>query len=241
MTGQNDEKTPLEAEILREVAEEMKEEQFKQLWKKIGPYVTGLIVAVLLATGGVELYRHTQNRRALAESEQLKTALAMMETGDAEAGAEMLRQIGETSTRGYRWLAAFHYADYLIGQGKDKYGEAIKVLDGVIGDEKAPEPFRNMALFDKTVLRIENGDTDFAAMEKDVEALAAKSDAWAPLALEMAAELNLRQGDTEKAKSRWQQILTMPGVSESKRLQVSEYISFLNESMPAGADKKADK
>lgn len=34
MADQKDEKTPLEAEILREVAEEIKEEQFKQLWKK---------------------------------------------------------------------------------------------------------------------------------------------------------------------------------------------------------------
>ena len=32
-----DEQNPLEAEILREVAEEMKEEQVKKLWKKIAP------------------------------------------------------------------------------------------------------------------------------------------------------------------------------------------------------------
>lgn len=41
MADQKDEKTPLEAEILREVAEEIKEEQFKQLWKKSAPLLSG--------------------------------------------------------------------------------------------------------------------------------------------------------------------------------------------------------
>ena len=232
MADQKDEKTPLEAEILREVAEEMKEEQLKALWKKIGPVVTGLIAAALLVTGGIEFYRYRQEQRALAESEQLQTALTLIESGDAENGAEMLKTLSETSTRGYRYLAAFQYADYLIGQGKDKYPQAVETLNTVIEDDRAPQPFRNMALFDKIILRIESGDQDFAGMEAELDQLAAKSNAWTPLALEIAAELALRRGDVEKAKSRWQQILGMPSVSEAKRLQVSEYISFVDETMP---------
>ncbi len=241
MADQKDEKTPLEAEILREVAEEIKEEQFKQLWKKIGPYVFGLIIAALVITGGIEFYRYDQEKRALAEFEQIRTALNLIETGDAESGADILKSISETSTRGYRYLAAFHYTDYLIGQGKEKYPQAIEMLNTVINDKNAPLPFKNMALFDKIILRIENGDQDFAGMEKELDQLAAKSNAWTPLALEIAAELALRQGDVEKAKSRWQQILGMSGVSEAKRLQVSEYISFVNETMPANKDQKTEK
>lgn len=241
MADQKDEKTPLEAEILREVAEEIKEEQFKQLWKKIGPFVVGLIVAALVITGGIEFYRHNQKQRALAESEQLQTALSLIESGDGETGAEMLKTLSETSTRGYRYLAAFQYADYLIGLGKDKYGEAVETLDIVINDAQAPQPFKNMALFDKIILRIENGDQDFAGMEAELDRLAAKSNAWTPLALEIAAELALRRGDVEKAKARWQQILGMSGVSEAKRLQVSEYISFVNETMPQDKDRKTEK
>ena len=241
MADQKDEKTPLEAEILREVAEEIKEEQLKQLWKKIGPYVVGLIIAALMITGGVEYYRYDQKQRSLAESEQLQTALAMIETGDADAGAEILKTLSETSTRGYRYLAAFQYTDYLIGLGKDKYPEAVQVLDTVINDTNAPLPFKNMALFDKIVLRIESGDQNFEAMEAELDQLAAKSNAWTPLSLEIAAELALRRGDVEKAKKRWQQILSMSGIPEAKRLQVSEYISFVNETMPQNKDETAKK
>ena len=241
MADQKDEKTPLEAEILREVAEEIKEEQFKLLWKKIGPVVVGLIIATLVITGGIEFYRHDQQQRALAESEQLQTALALIESGDGETGAEMLKTLSETSTRGYRYLAAFQYADYLIGLGKDKYADAIKTLDIVINDKQTPQPFKNMALFDKIILRVESGDQDFAGMENELDQLAAKSNAWTPLALEIAAELALGRGDAENATARWQQILGMSGVSEATRLQVSEYISFVNEPTPQDKDRKTEK
>ena len=110
-----------------------------------------------------------------------------------------------------------------------------------MNDKHAPAPFKNMAVFDKIVLRIENGDKNYADMEKDLDALAAKSDAWTPLALEMAAELALRQNDAEKAKSRWQQILGLSGVSEAKRRQMSEYISFVDEAAGGKASEKTEK
>ena len=217
----------MEAEILREVAEEMKEEQLKKLWKKIGPVVTGLIVLALVITGGVELYKGYQHRRSLEESEQLQTALRLIESDDAATGAEMLKTLSETSSRGYRYLAAFHYADYLAEQGQDKYEEAIRTLDGIISDHDAPEPFKNLALFDRILLQNENGSLNAEEMESELDKLAAKSDAWAPMALEFSADLALRQGNVEKAKSCWQQILGMPGVSEDKRVRIAEYISLM--------------
>ena len=227
----------MQAEILREVAEEMKEEQLKKLWKKIGPYVLGLIVAALLVTAGVEFYKGYQSRRSLAEAEQLQEALSLIETDDAASGAEILKTLSETSTRGYRYLAAFHYADYLTEQGPDKYEEAIHTLDKIISDNKAPQPFKNLALFDRILLQNEIGSLNAEEMEKELDKLASKSDAWAPMALEFSAELALRQGDTEKAKKHWQKILSMPNVSEEKRARIAEYISFVEANQKKEAGK----
>lgn len=232
MAQQHDEQ--MEAEILREVAEEMKEEQLKRLWKKISPIVTGLIAAALLITGGVEFYKNYQKRRSLDESEQLQTALRQIESDDAEAGAEMLKRLSETSSRGYRYLAAFHYVDHLVGQGRDKYAEAIDALNGIIGDRNAPQPFKNMALFDRILLQSENGTLNAEAAEAELTDLAAQSDAWAPLAIEFLADLAIRQGNAEKAKDQWRKILTMPNVSEEKRMKIAEYISFAESGLKTG-------
>lgn len=235
MVNQQDEQ--MQAEILREVADEMKEEQLKKLWKKIGPYVTGLIVSVLVITAGVELYKGYQSRRSLEEAEKLQNALSLIEANDAAAGAEILKNLSETSTRGYRYLAAFHYADYLTEQGPEKYEEAIHTLDTIISDKSAPEPFKNLALFDRILLQSEIGSLNTEEMEKELDKLASKSDAWAPMALEFSAELALRQGDTEKAKARWQQILSMPGVSEEKRARIAQYIAFVDANLKNEAGK----
>ncbi|MBR1945837.1 MAG: tetratricopeptide repeat protein [Alphaproteobacteria bacterium] len=235
MANQLDEQ--MEAEILREVAEEMKEEQLKRLWKKISPFVTGLIALALIVTGGIEFYKSYQKRRSLEESEQLQTALRLIEADDAETGANMLKTLFETSTRGYRYLAAFHYTDYLIGQGQDKYEEAVHTLDEIISDKKAPQPFKNLALFDKILLQSENGSLNFEEAEAELEKLAAKSDAWAPMALEFSADLALRRGNMEKAKASWQKILGMSGVSEEKRLRIAEYVSFVESKQKAETGK----
>lgn len=232
MAQQHDEQ--MEAEILREVAEEMKEEQLKQLWKKISPIVTGLIVLALVVTGSVEFYKSYQKRRSLEEAEQLQTALRLIESEDAKTGAGMLKTLSETSTRGYRYLAAFHYVDYLTSQGQDKYAEAVDTLNGIVGDSSAPQPFRNLALFDRILLQSENSTLNTETAEAELTGLAARSEAWASLAFEFLADLALRQGDAEKAKAQWQKILAMPGVSEEKRLKIAEYVAFADSGLKTG-------
>ena len=234
MTDQKDEQTPLEAEILREVAEEMQEEQFKKLWKKISPFVTGAIALALLVTAGFEFYRNYDSRRSLEESEQMKTALSLIDSADAEKGAEILKTLTETSTRGYRYIAAFHYADYLVSKGKDRYEEAIHALDRVIADPKAPQPFKNLAFFDKIILQRENGNLDIGQTRDELKKIILKKDPWAAMALEFSAELALREGNIEDAVEDWKEILDMSDIPEDKRARISEYVTFLENNAETG-------
>lgn len=234
MVDQKDEQTPLEAEILREVAEEMQEEQIKKLWKKISPFVTGAIVLALVVTGGWELYKNYDARRSLEESEQLKTALTLIESDDAEKGAEMLKSLSETSTRGYRYLAAFHYAGYLASKGKDQYEDAVRVLDRVINDGNAPQPLKKFAYFGKIGLLRENGSLDVEKTQEELKKMALKKSPWSATALEFSAELSLSEGNIEDAVETWREILDMPGVSEEKYAMISEYIAFFENKAETG-------
>lgn len=226
MVDKDDEQNPLQAEILREVAEEMKEEQLKQLWKKISPYVMSVVAAALIVTGSIEFYKEYQKRRSLDEASQLQAALVRLEAKD-KSGAEMLKTLSETSDRGYRYLAAFHYTDYLTSKGAEKYEEAVAVLNRIIEDPQSPEPFKNLALFDKILLQNKNGLLDYEEADKELNALAEKSEAWAPLAFEFAAGLALQQEDQEKALSYWKKILASSSVSEEKRAKIAEYAAFV--------------
>ena len=235
MTDQKDEQTPLEAEILREVAEEMQEEQIKKLWKKISPFVVKAVILALVATGGFEFYKSYEARRSLEESEQLKTALSLIESDEAEKGAEILKTLSETSGRGYRYLASFHYADYLIGRGRDQYEEAIHVLSRIINDNRAPQPFKRMALLDRVILQLENNSADSESLQTELDELIVDGDGlWAATALEISAEMALRQNDVEKALEYWKELMDLTTVPETKRLRVAEYISFAEGNLKAG-------
>lgn len=240
MVRQDDEATPLESEILREVAEEMKEEQLKQLWRKYGSVIVSLIVVVLLATGGYEFYRYHQRQTALEESAQLQSALTLIDEGKAEEGAEMLKNLRDTSRLGYRYLAALYYADYQLAQGPENMGKTIDALNFIIQDKNAPAPVRNVAMFDKIALAVDSGTADYAVLEKELETLFTGDNAWTVLGLEMSANLALRQGDIAKAKARWQQILETPNLPEAKSIQISEYLAFVDET-ENGAVKAAEK
>ena len=178
--------------------------------------------------------RRAAQAKLLEEAEQLQTALRLIESEDAKTGAGMLKTLSETSTRGYRYLAAFHYVDYMTSQGQDKYAEAVETLNGIVGDSSAPQPFRNLALFDRILLQSENSTLNTETAEAELTGLAARSEAWAPLAFEFLADLALRQGDAEKAKAQWQKILAMPGVSEEKRLKIAEYVAFADSGLKTG-------
>lgn len=239
MVRQDDEANPLESEILREVAEEMKEEQLKQLWRKYGSVIAGIIIVVLLATGGYEFYRHYQKKTALEESARLQSALILIDEGQGSEGAEMLKELRDTSRLGYRYLAALYYADYQLAQGPDNMGKTIDALNFIIQDEDAPAPVRNVAMFDKIALEIDSGNADYAALEKELETLFSGDNAWTVLGLEMSANLALRQGDMAKAKARWQQILQTPNLPEAKSIQISEYLAFAGEAENGAAVKPA--
>lgn len=229
MVRQDDEATPLESEILREVAEEMKEEQLKQLWRKYGSVIVGIIVVVLLATGGYEFFKYHQKKTALEESAQLQSALILIDEGKAEEGAEMLKNLRDTSRLGYRYLAALYYADYQLARGPENMGKTIDALDFIIQDKNAPVPVRNVAMFDKIAVELDSGKADYAKLEKELEALFSGDNPWTVLGLEMSANLALRQGNTAKAKARWQQILETPNLPEAKSIQISEYLAFVDE------------
>lgn len=228
MSNQEDEKSPLEAEILREVAEEIKEEELKEFLKKIKPIVTAVIFVVLAFTAGFEFYKHSQKEKSLKESAELLTALTMMQEGQGEEASLILKELSEKSSRGYRYLASFHYVDYLLNQSEEEQIEALEVLERLSQDKKAPAPVRHLALFDKISLQIELGDGDFDAMQEEIDSLLNQSEAWTPLALELSALIALKQGDKQKAVSYWNQIIERPEVSEAKRKKISEFVTFIN-------------
>ncbi|MGN0905255.1 MAG: tetratricopeptide repeat protein [Alphaproteobacteria bacterium] len=219
---------PLESEILREVAAEMKEEQLKAFWKKYGTFFVVLIVVALVCAGGFEFHRHYTEKRAAAEAAELQSALTLAQDGENRAAADAFRKLRDESTSGYRYLAALHYVRQML-QNND-YAEAMNGLDVLIKDGKTPPPLRDLALFNKVSIAVDQPDADYDALEKELQPMIAANNAWTPDALELSALIALQQKNPDKAKSFLQQIISMPNVSDGLRRRATDNLALLDKS-----------
>ena len=222
-----DEQNPLEAKILREVAEEMKEEQAKKMWKKIAPWLTAAVVAALVATGGFEYAGYRANQRAQADAAALQTALAAVQSGKILQGAEQLKSLRDSSTSGYRSLAGLYYVDTLLKDGN--VDGALDGLDFVANDKKAPDALRSLAVLNKVSIAVDGDNPDYDGLNADLDEVLKREDAWTADALELRALIALRQGDAEKAQSCFKQIMALANVNEAKKLRASENLNLLKQ------------
>lgn len=223
---------PLQAEILREVAEEIREDEYRRLWKKFAPLFTTVVVLILAAASGYEYYKYAKTQNALKESFELQEALVMLGDGKQEDAAASLKEMSENAKSGYRFLAALHYAGVMLEQQKPE--QAVAVLDALSANGKAPAPIRNVALISKISIAADLPDADYAALKAQLAPLTDPSNAWAAEALELTALLDLKQNDKEAAKSALQSIVALPNIPEAVRRRASENLALLNAEEPAG-------
>lgn len=217
---------PLQAEILREVAEEIRDEQYKKLWKKIGPYITAVIIALLAAAAGYEYYKYAKQQTELKESFELQDALVMLRDGKIKDAEASLKDMSQNAKSGYRFLAAMHYAGVLTEQ--NNLEEAVAVLNELATNDETPAPLQAVALLNKVALAADLKNADYKALTAELAPMTDPNGPWAADALELTALMALRQKDNEKAKAALQSIVGLQNIPDAVRQRASENLTLLN-------------
>ncbi len=217
---------PLQAEILREVAEEIRDEQYKKLWKKIGPYITAVIIALLAAAAGYEYYKYDKHQTELKESFELQDALVMLRDGNVKDAEASLKDMSQNAKSGYRFLAAMHYAGVLAEQNNSE--EAVAVLNELATNSETPAPLQAVALLNKVALAADLENADYKALTAELAPMTDPNSPWAADALELTALMALRQNDNEKAKAALQSIVGLQNIPDAVRQRASENLTLLN-------------
>ena len=222
----DDEPSALESEILREVEEEMRQDQIKKVWKKISPFFTAAVAAALIGTGGYEYRQHYVRQQAAAESERLQDALADIENGKPEEALTALKALRDSSKLGYKWVAALQYADVLLAE--NRADEAADAFAAVARDNAAPRSLRSLALLNGVSIRLDAEKPDYDALRAELAPMIENEGVWTADALELDALIALRQGDEARAKEAFVRITVLPKVPDLKRMRASENLNALN-------------
>ena len=210
------------SDIFREVEEEVRRERFAQLWKKYGDYVIAVAALIIIAVAGFELWRIYEQRQALKASVTFSVAQQMLEQGQTKSAALTFSKLADSAPGGYSQIAMLNKANALYASGS--VSEAVNIYKEVAAKGNALlAPVARIRAAWATV-----DTTPRADVQSLLQPLLDPSNAWHPMAREILAYADYRNGDFEKARSEFSAIANdanAPGAVRGRSKAMATFIT----------------
>lgn len=206
--------------LIREVDEELRQEQFTELWKKYGSLFIGAGVLVVVAVAAWQGWNSWQNKQRQMYGTAFSQASDLLQQGKRDEAVAAFTKLATEGTAGYKVLSELKLADLKLGAG-DRDG-AIALYDKV-ASSSADAPYRDIATLKSAYLKVDTADA--ASLQKVVEPLSAESSAWRHSAREILALLALKQGDAGKAGEWLRKVADDPAAPQGVRARATELLS----------------
>jgi hypothetical protein len=157
--------------FIREVNEELRQDQAKALWDRYGPFVLGTAVAVVLVTAGWVAWDYWTTSRANKSGDDFSQALLLANQGKSDDALAALTALEKDGYGAYPLLARMRAATVLADKG-DTAG-AVAGFDAVAADGSVPTAIRDMARLRAAFILVDSGA--YADVAQRVETLTADS------------------------------------------------------------------
>ncbi|MBD8892753.1 tetratricopeptide repeat protein [Roseibium litorale] len=185
------------SDIFREVDEDIRQEKYRRLWDRLGPWVIALAVLIVVGTGGYRGWIYWQKGKSEAAGDVFFEAVRLSETGDSAAAQAKLNELSQ-STGGYPVLARMREASELALNGKK--AEAIEAFDAISKDGSVENALQDIARLRAGFLAVDT--EDYAAVSARLEPMSGTGEPFRAGAREILALAAWKAGDTEAAR-RW--------------------------------------
>jgi hypothetical protein len=209
-------------DIFSEVDEDLRRDNFLELWKRYGNYVIALAVAVVVGTGAYVAYeRYTESHR-LQRGAEFFAAADQIGQGDNAAAISAFATVAQ-SNDGYGILAKFRMAT-LKTRANDEPG-AVAIYDAIAGDSGIPAAFRDLATILAATHSLDKADP--AALIARLQPLTADGSAWRYSARELTGLLAHRANDDARAKEIFAKLTDDRDAPTAVRARAAEILASL--------------
>lgn len=207
--------------LIKEVDEELRQEQLSKVWKKYANLIGVAAIAVVLAVAGWQAWHAWQTKQALASSQRFGEALRLAEQGKLDDASTGLGRLAVDGTAGYRVLAALRLAA-LREQAGDVEGAAA-TYRGIAERNGIDVTYRNLATLKAAYLSLDGGDADQIATS--VEPLSQEASPWRHSAREILGLVALKKGDTAKAIAIFKKLADDVAAPQGVRSRATEMLA----------------
>jgi hypothetical protein len=209
--------------FIREVNEELRQDQAKALWKRYGPMVIGAAVLIVVATAAWVGYEYWTQSRANASGDRFSTALDLAGKGQNDEALAALQELEADGYGAYPVLARLRAATVMAEKGESE--TAVAEFDAVAADGSVPASIRDMARLRAGYLLVDNGSYEDVASR--VEVLTADSSSLRHAAREALALSAWREGRAADALTLFEQIVADEEAPRNTRQRAEVMVELL--------------
>ncbi|MDH5187602.1 MAG: tetratricopeptide repeat protein [Rhodospirillaceae bacterium] len=184
--------------LMREINEELREEQMHKLWKRYGSFIIGVAVSVVVIVAGYQGWRTYTTSVRMSESEILYNAEMAAKNGDTNAALSQLGNLGEDGKSGYKVLAQFQQAA-LLAKGSDSNAAAI-IYQEITEDTSNDSGTRGLALVLGALQELKIAGNNRDELKKRLNTANSDNNPWRHSVREILALLEIESGNKENAK-----------------------------------------
>jgi hypothetical protein len=141
--------------LIREVDEEVRQEEYKKLWDRWGNAFIGLAVAVVAAVGGYKAYEYYQTTQSEAAAIVYFEAIKKAEDGKYDDALSALKAVNHV---GYGQLAKLREAAILAEKGDVE--KAVAAYDAVAADPASDKSLADLASIRAGYLLVDTAKPD---------------------------------------------------------------------------------
>jgi hypothetical protein len=152
--------------FIREVNEEIRQDQARALWDRFGPAFIALAVLVVLATAAYVAYEYWVETKANASGDAFSQALALANDGKDDQALAALQKLEADGYGAYPILARMRSATVLANKGD--FAGAVKEFDAVAADTSIPDALRDMARLRAGLILVDSGSYEDVATRVEV-------------------------------------------------------------------------
>ena len=210
--------------LLREVVEDVKNEQIRQLWDKYGLFIIIGVALVLTAAISFESIKSWRDRKNQELSNAYSVAMSLQTQGRLDESLDVYTTLVEKSDGIYQDLAKLQIANIKMQQ--NNHEEAFEILENIVTNKKVEHNLRNIAAIKLASYLLDN-DGDAQKIE-DLLLPIAENDTNFIAARELLAMLRIREKNISKAISEYEKIAALPDVAEDIRIRALDMLNVLS-------------
>ena len=211
-----------ESEFIREVDEELRNEQIRKLWDRFGPFVIGFALLIVVGTAASKGYDYWREKQAAESGDAFIAALDLSESGEQEKSIAALEALEADGAGGYPKLAEMRIAAEKASLGQ--LDEAISLYNKVASDSGVQSVIQDLARIRANILMLDQGKADEVILQ-----LTGLMDgnAYRHSARELVLLAHVEKGEFDKALPIGERIVADAETPTQMRQRAQIYVGFI--------------